>query len=529
MEKINAKFIQAPKIKSNDNIYAVKIKTESNSLGALKTLIVLLLILLQASILVLSYLYFSALFEGYFIFSIILTVFACIHVLSSDYHGQAKATWTFFLLVSLGFGYIIYFMSDKRISFAKSRKKYNKIIQNNKKFKNQNDLTIINNKTILNNCKYLYSAGDFVSHYDSKTTYFSSGSSLFDDILLEIQNAKEFIFIEFFIVTNGVLLNRFLDILKAKAKEGVDVRIVYDDMGSHGTLKRKTKKEIINSGIKLQPFNRLVPIFNIALNLRNHRKIVIIDGKISYTGGANLADEYINEKRMHGYWKDEGIKIEGKATDNFTISYLEEWEFLTNEKIEYKNFINKTQRDFHTNGVVVPFVSGPNYPYSIARNMFASVISAAEEKLYIMTPYFIPDETITTLIMNKAKSGVDVRIILPEVADKKIVYIVSRNNAEKMLSSGVKIYTMNSSFVHSKIIYTEKASIIGSINMDLRSFNQQFESAVYTNQNQTLDAIKSDFTFTLSHSKEITSKNMKRNKTSFKILAGFFNILSPFM
>ena len=317
-------------------------------------------------------------------------------------------------------------------------------------------------------------------------------------------------------------------ILKRKVNEGVDVRIIYDDMGSHKTLKRRTKKAIINSGIKLQPFNRLVPIFNFALNLRNHRKIVIIDGKVSFTGGTNLADEYINEKRMHGYWKDCGVKINGPATDNFTISFLQEWQFLTNEKIDYNNYINIADKN-ESKELIIPFVSGPNYDHSIAQNIITSIISNAKEKLYIMTPYFIPNETITNLIINKAKSGIDVKIILPEIADKKFVYFVTRNNAEKLISSGVKIYTMNHSFVHSKLYLTETCSIIGSINLDLRSFNQQFESAILTNENQTLCDIEKDFNQTLNYCSQIKKENMNRNKKSFRLLAGIFNIISPFM
>lgn len=525
MNKINVK---GSKIKQSDNIYTLKVKTESNGLGVLKTLLVLLLIVLQFSILISLYFYLFFLFQWYILVSISLTLLTCIHVLSSDYHGQAKATWVFFLLICFSFGYIMYFLSDKHILFAKSKKKYVKIFEKNKELQTQIDTSILDNKEVKTNCDYLYNAGKFVTHLDSKTTYYSSGAKLFDEILESLEKAKDFIFMEFFIITDGVLLNRILDILKDKAKNGVDVRIIYDDMGSHGTLKRKTKKEILKAGIKLLDFNRLVPVFNIALNLRDHRKIVVIDGKVSFTGGANLADEYINEKRIHGYWKDTGIKIEGKATDNLTISFLTQWQFLKESNEDFSRYLNRAD-SFENNAVVVPFVSGPNYSYSIAQNMYANQIANAKEKLYIMTPYFIPDETIMNMLIHKARSGVDVRIILPEIADKKFVYFVTRNNAEKLLEVGVRVYTMQSSFVHSKIILTENSAIVGSINMDLRSFNQQFESAVFTNEESTMQAIDFDFINTFNHSVEITSKNKKRNRLYFRILAGLFNLISPFM
>ncbi|MBQ7880975.1 MAG: cardiolipin synthase [Clostridia bacterium] len=525
MDKIS---VNRSKIKKSEHIFAVKVKTESNGLGVLKTFIVLLLIALQAGILILSYLYVSQLFQWYLMLSLILSFVICIYVLSSDYHGQAKAMWVLFLITCFGFACFIYFLSDKHILFARARKKYNKILKQTENLQEQSDLSSVANNEVKTNCQYLYNAGKFVTDLNSRSIFFPSGAQLFDSILSELEKAKEFIFIEYFIISNGVLFNRIFDILKEKAQVGVDVRIIYDDMGSHGTLKRKTKKQIISAGIKLHPFNRLVPVFNIALNLRDHRKIVVVDGKTAFTGGANLADEYINEKRMHGYWKDCGIKIEGKAVDNLTISFLTQWQFLNNKPIDYKKYLNKAE-SFKSTGVTVPFVSGPNYQFSIAQNIYANEIANAKEKLYIMTPYFIPDETITNLIINKARSGVDVRIILPEVADKKFVYVVSRNNVEKLILHGVKVYTMTSSFVHSKIILTENSAIVGSINMDLRSFNQQFESAIFTNETTTLQAINDDFDNTIKHSQLITKKTLKRNKLHFRILAGLFNLISPFM
>lgn len=525
MDKINSR---KGKIKQSEHIFAVKIKTESNGLGVLKTFMVLLLIAMQAALLILSYIYFMGIFRWYLSFSLIVSLITCVYVLSSDFHGQAKATWILFLITCFSFAYIIYMMSDKHILFARSRKKYNKIFKQTECLQSQTDLSNIKSDEITTNCKYLYNAGKFVTYTNSKSKYFSSGAQLFDSVLEELESAKEFIFIEYYIISNGVLFNRIFDILKRKALEGVDIRIIYDDMGSHGTLKRRTKKEIVKAGIQLKPFNRLVPIFNIALNLRDHRKILVIDGKVAYTGGVNLADEYINEKRLHGYWKDGGIKIEGKAVDNFTIAFLTQWQFLSNKNIDYKKYLNKAM-EFDSNEILVPFVSGPNYDVSISQGIYANEISNAKEKLYIMTPYFIPDETIMNLLKNKARSGVDVRIILPGVADKKFVYIVSRNNAEKLIEYGVKIYIMKTSFVHSKVVLTENSAIVGSINMDLRSFNQQFESAVFVNGESVLTEIATDFDYTISHCQEIDKKNRKRNKLHFRVLAGLFNLISPFM
>ena len=282
--------------------------------------------------------------------------------------------------------------------------------------------------------------------------------------------------------------NELMRAIENTAIRGVDIRIIYDDMGCHGKLKNKTKKAIKKLGIKMQPYNKFVPVFNLAQNLRDHRKIVVVDGKVAFTGGANLADEYINEKQIYGYWKDAGIKIEGNATNNLTLAFLRQWEYLTKQEVNYESFLINNNY-YQNDSVVVPFVSGPEYTSSVAKEMFVNIMSSAEEKLYIFTPYFVPEETITNILIAKAKSGVDVRIILPDVADKKYVYVVSRDYAERLISSGVKVYTMTNSFVHSKVIANEHSCIVGSINTDLRSFYQQFESAVYTNDQSVLTMI----------------------------------------
>lgn len=516
------------RVSKNPKLYTLKVKTESNGLGILKTLTVIFLIFIQTVLMVLSSLYLLSGFKYYGIFAMVLTIISCVHVLSTTHNGQSKATWVFFLLMCYTFGYIIYFFSNEKILFAKSRKKYVKIYNNTKKYINNNNS--FNNllPEIKRDCEYLNNFSFCNIYTNSKVQYFASGTSFFDEVLESLEKANNFIFIEFFIIANGVLLNRILDILKQKVANGVDVRIIYDDMGSHGKLKRKTKKQIKKYGIKLLHYNKLLPVFNMALNLRDHRKIVIIDGKVGFTGGANLADEYINEKQIYGYWKDEGIKIEGRAVDNLTLAFLRQWQFVSNENVEYQKYINIAD-EFESDYAVVPFISGPEFKYSIAKDMYLNVISSAQEKINIMTPYFIPEETITNLLIMKAKSGVEVNIILPEIADKKFVYIVSRDYAERLIASGVNIYTMKNSFVHSKVICNENCVIVGSINVDHRSFNQQFESAVYTNSKDVLDDVFADFEKTKIASSLITAEKRKRNNIFYRIFAGIFRLVSPFM
>lgn len=516
------------KMSQSPDIDAVKIKTEFNAFGFLKTCWLLLTIFLQFVVLVLSYMYLHELFTWLTIVSVVLSIFTCIYVLSSDKNGLIKGVWIFFLLVCFMFAYMLYFASDEHILFQASKKRYKKIYAKTDKFIDKQHSFEKVDKQVVSDCKYLQNIGKFVAYDSTKMKYYPSGAQMFDDVLDDIKAAKKYIFIEFYIVSDGVLLEKTLKILKEKVDEGVDVRIIYDDMGSHGTFKRKTKRRIKKLGIKLQSYNKMIPVFSMALNFRDHRKFVLVDGKIGYTGGANLADEYVNEKRMYGYWKDTAIRLEGKAVNAFVLAFLRQWEFLTKQSQEYENYLNLSD-SFSNKQVVVPFVDGLDYKPAIARDVYINMIANAQEKIWITTPYFIPDETILDLLRNKARSGVDVRIVLPDVADKKYVYIVSRNNAEKLIDSGVKVYTMKHSFVHAKMCLTEYSAVVGSINFDQRSFCQQFESGVYTNDKQVLKDMTKDFNDMYEKSFEITKQNRKSNRLSNRVIAGVFRLASPFM
>lgn len=512
------------KIHSND-WKVVKVKTQAKGLGTLKTVIIFILIAVQLAILMYFYFKYLALLKTYLICSFILSLITCVYLLSSKKNSHAKAVWIMFLLLFFSFGYILFFLSDERIFFGKAKRRYKKVFTDSKVYEDKLRLHdgVKNGDEI-----YLKNVGNFESYKNTATKYFSSGTLLFDDILYSMSLATEFIFIEFFIISDGVLLERFLNILEEKANEGVDVRIIYDDMGSHGTLSRKTKKRMKENGIKLHPFNRLVPLISVAMNFRDHRKLVIIDGKTAYTGGANLSDEYINEKRILGYWKDAGIRLDGDGVDGFTMIFLRQWQYLSSKEEDYSLFLRKSHSVINTN-VVIPYADGLEYDIPIGKDMYLNIMSESVEKIFIMTPYFIIEDTITNMLINKALSGVDVRIVLPGIPDKKSVYDISKNNAEKLLKYGVKVYLVKNSFVHSKLVLTENCAIVGSINMDLRSFFQQFESAVYLNDSETICEINRDFENTFTKSETLVINQKKKMKLFNRMYVGLLRVMSPFM
>ena len=505
----------------------VRVKTETSGFGALKTLIVMAIIFSQLALFIYLYIELAIAFRWYVIVSFALSLLTCIYVLSSNKNSLSKAVWIIFLLVFFIFGYAIYIMSDERFFFKRAKKRYKAVFSEAEKYVPEYKPESFSAKpAVINDSRYLNRAGGFATYKNTELEYFSSGTKFFDDVLEKIKSAKEFVFIEFFIVSDGILMKRFFDIISQKLREGVDVRLIYDDMGSHKTLSHKTKKRLKEMGVKLMAFNRLVPLFSIGLNYRDHRKIIVIDGKIAYTGGCNFADEYINEKRLYGYWKDAGIRLSGDAVDGFTFIFLRQWEFLSKKSEDYSPYLGKADGK-PSDSVVIPYADGLDFDSPISKTAYENIISSAEERIYIMTPYFILEDTLTNLIINKAQSGVDVAIILPGVPDKSFVYGVSKNNAEKLLKYGVKIYYMKNSFVHSKLVLTENAVIVGSINMDLRSFYQQFECAVYTNDEKTMSAVHFDFLETFRDA-ELVGEEKKRSLLQ-RIFAGILQIFAPFM
>ncbi len=505
----------------------VRVKTETSGIGALKTLVVMAIIFSQLALFIYLYIELAIAFRWYVIASFAMSLLTCIYVLSSDKNSLSKAVWIIFLLVCFIFGYAIYVMSDERFFFKRAKKRYKSVFAEAEKYIPEYKRDEFSAKpSVINDARYLYNAGKFVNYKNTELEYFSSGGKFFDDVIEKLKTAKSFVFMEFFIVSDGILMKRVFDVLSKKASRGVDVRIIYDDMGSHKTFSYKMKRKLREANIKLLPFNRLVPVFSIGLNYRDHRKIVVIDGKIAYTGGCNFADEYINEKRLYGYWKDSGIRLIGSAVDGFTLIFLRQWQYLFKKSENYSDFLGLADKK-QSDSIVVPYADGLDFEAPISKNAYENIISSAEERLYIMTPYFIPEDTLTNLIINKARSGVDVRIVLPGIPDKSVVYSVSKNNAEKLLKYGVKLYYMKNSFVHSKLVLTENAVIVGSINMDLRSFYQQFECAVYTNDEKTMSSVHFDFLETFRDSR-LVGEEKQRNLFQ-RIFSGILQIFAPFM
>lgn len=344
----------------------------------------------------------------------------------------------------------------------------------------------------------------------NEVDYYGLGEKAFPVMLEELKKASKFIFLEYFIINNGIMWDSILKILEEKVSEGVEVRVIYDDAGCISTLKKDYNKFLESKGIKCVVFNKLNPLSGVIMNNRDHRKILIVDGRVAFSGGINISDEYINEKKLYGHWKDNAIKIVGEGVFNFTVLFLTMWNSYREEDKDYNLFKYEFNDTIKQDGFVVPYGETPLDSEIVGEDIYLNIINQSHKYLYIMTPYLIIDTDMINSLVLAAKRGVDVRIIIPGVPDKKIVYSLSESYLQILVEGGVKIYKYTPGFVHSKMFLSDDlVSVVGTINLDYRSLYLHFECGVYLEGHSSIKKIKNDFeeSFKVSHKlskKEVT-------------------------
>ncbi len=383
---------------------------------------------------------------------------------------------------------------------------------------------------------YLTQAAGYPLYQHTASRYYSLGERLFSDLIRDLEKAEHYIFLEYFIVEEGLMWDTIRDILAEKARAGVDVRMIYDDIGCVLTLPTHYYRQMNALGIKCRAFNPFIPVLSARLNNRDHRKILVIDGQIAYTGGINLADEYINVYEKYGHWKDNGIRLEGDAVWSFTVMFLTFWDYLTDAAVGEQDYIPFLPHVYHpdefaSDGYVLPYADSPLDTQSIAKNVYLQIINSATKYVYINTPYLVLDYELTTALCMAAQSGVDVRIAVPHIPDKWYVFAVTRANYPILLRHGVKIYEYTPGFLHAKsFVSDDTTAVVGSINLDYRSLYLHFECAVWLYQTSTIKDIKADFIHTLTCCQEITIDEYYRTVRWYKRLGySVLKLFAPLM
>lgn len=378
--------------------------------------------------------------------------------------------------------------------------------------------------------RYVAKYGPYPAWQNTRTQYFACGEAMYPQLLADLEKAEKSIFLEFFIVSHGCMWNGIEKILRRKAAQGVDVRLIYDDFGSLLGLPADFIVRMERAHIRCIPFNPVVPLVSLVMNHRDHRKIVVVDGNTAYTGGINLADEYINEEERFGYWKDAALRTEGAAVWNFTVMFLDHWNAFRPSEEDYMPFMPQAESlSAQSDGVIQPYGDSPLDEEALAETVYLNIINQAQRYVYIYTPYFAVGETMLEALKAAAKRGVDVRLVLPGIPDKKLVFRLTRSYYVPLLRAGVRIYEFTPGFLHAKCyVSDDRAAVVGSINMDYRSLFLHFECGALLLYNSQVIALRDDVLRTLPECREVQLADC-RTSLAGTLLDSVLRLLSPLM
>jgi len=505
-----------------------------------KILWVAILFIIQIAFIIFAYIQLQEKYIHLQTFLSTISLIVVFFIVNQPINPSYKLAWCITILMVPIFGglfYLTFSINGTRLRFRKSIRT---AVSESKTYLSQDNAVMSNLESVSDDAapqaKYIYNLTKYPIYENTSIKYFASGEELYITFLEELEKATDFIFIEYFIIQNGIFWNTVLDILKKKVQEGVEVKIIYDDMGSVQTLPPNYYEELRTYGIECYCFNPFSATLSLRLNNRDHRKITVIDGHTSFTGGINLADEYINKRhKLNGYWKDNGIMLKGEATWNFTVMFLQLWQHVSGAPVDYKKYL-VSPSDFpdecrhEADGFVQPYADNPLFSEIVAENVYLNMIHRATRYIYITTPYLIVDNEMLTALTLAAHSGVDVRIITPGVPDKKPVFMMTRSFYEPLTKAGVKIYEYTPGFIHSKMmIADDQYAVVGSINLDYRSLYLHFECAAFLYHCREINEIKEDILETLSVSKEITYESCLQLNKPYRLWQSLLRLYAPLL
>ena len=472
------------------------------------------------------------------IFSNVMTaisLIAALSIVAKKNKGAYKLTWVFLILLFPLFGGAFYLI----FSFQNSTRRFSERIESaeNKAhllLAKPGDAYSLAEEEIpdkIAQVRYLQQFAGFPIYANTETRYFSPGEELLPVLLEELEKAEKYIFLEYFIVQEGQMWNSILEVLKRKAAQGVVVRLIYDDMGCFLILPKDYAKTLESYGIECTVFNPFRPVMTVKQNNRDHRKIAVIDGKVAFTGGINLADEYINAYEKHGHWKDSAVMLRGKGAWSFTLIFLQMWMLCKGCDEDFDRYYpwNDAPPELPCTGFVQPYADSPTDTDNVGEHVYLQIINSARDYVYITTPYLIVDDSMLSALSLAAKSGVDVRIITPKIWDKKLVHVTTRSYYRELTRAGVRIYEYTKGFMHSKtFVSDDTTATVGTTNLDFRSLYLHFECGVRMYGTNAVTQIKDDFLRTLNSCQLITDEDCECSLI-MKLVQDILRLFAPLM
>lgn len=492
--------------------------------------IILILLGLEVLILFLMYQHFEESTPYFNLFFGFLTVVSIIWLFNGEMDSTVKLTWMMIFFVVPIPGTILFVMTQTDFGHYAIKRRVGELIKETKNLISQ-DKSVLEDVQLTCSgtddlCRYVNNTGCFPIYTNTETEFLASGEEKFSSVLEELEKAEKFIFMEYFIIDEGYMWGKILEMLKKKASQGVEIRVMYDGMCEMSTLTPDYPKRMAELGVKCKDFSPITPFLSTYYNYRDHRKILVIDGKIAFTGGINFADEYINKRERFGHWKDSAVMLKGEAVQSFTLMFLQMWN-ISEKNPEWDKWLKPVYSQ-ECGGFVMPYGDCPLDDERVGENVYIDILNRATSYVHIMTPYLILDSSMENALKYAAHRGIDVKIILPGIPDKKTAFALAKTHYKGLINAGVKIYEYTPGFVHSKIcVSDDEKAVVGTINFDYRSLYHHFECAAYMYRTSCILDIEDDFSETLKKCRQVTPETIKKEKLYYKITGQILKFIAP--
>ena len=496
--------------------------------------VILMLLAVQLAFVIIFYDWLKTRLPVFEVLLGILTIGAVVYLFNSGMDPAAKLTWMFVIAILPVTGAAMLAFTQMNLGHGAVKRREAELIDETKD-------AIPQSRDVLEKLKgdssgtddlvtYLNQSNCFPVYDNTEVTFFPLGEDKFAAMLEELKKAEKFIFMEYFIIEEGFMWGSVLEILVEKARAGVDVRVMYDGMLEITTLPANYCKLLREKGIQAKAYAPIRPVVSSHYNYRDHRKILVIDGKVAFNGGVNLADEYINRKERFGHWKDTAVMLKGDAVKSFTLIFLQMWN-ITEKAPRFEPWLADTGYvPEYPSGFVIPYGDCPLDGDKVGETVYMDILNRATDYVHIMTPYLILDGELETAIKYAARRGVDVKLILPGIPDKKLAYALAKAHYRRLVEAGVKIYEYTPGFVHAKVFVSDdRKAVVGTINLDYRSLYHHFECATYMYRTACIPDIERDFEKTLAQCRRVTPESVKGEKLSYKIMGQLLQFIAPLM
>ncbi|GAB5617261.1 cardiolipin synthase [Faecalimonas canis] len=500
-----------------------------------RTALVAVLLLFQIGLMVATITTIEQYAFSVYVGFIVLSMIVIIYIINRKENPAFKMSWILFVTFIPIVGTVFYIFMQIQPGTRYIGKRLFVLGEKTKPYMVQNDKIIedlrISKPANANLAHYLSKQVGFPVHRNTKVTYFRVGEEKFEELKRQLESAKYYIFMEYFIVEEGIMWDSILEILKRKVEEGVEVRFMYDGMCSIVLLPYKYPKKLEEMGIRCKMFSPIKPVLSTHQNNRDHRKICVIDGQVAFTGGINLADEYINEKERFGHWKDTAVMLQGEAVQNFTMMFLQMWNVTEKKEENFEKYLTPKSKEFRRElGYVLPYGDSPYDNENIGEQVYFHILNHAKKYVHIMTPYLILDNEMVINLTYAAKCGIEVIIIMPHIPDKWYAFVLAKTYYEELINAGVQIYEYTPGFVHAKVFVSDDdTATVGTINLDYRSLYLHFECGTFIYNNQVVRDIEKDFQDTLKKCQRVTITDLRMRGVIETVAGRVLRLIAPLM